>query len=50
MERALPFASMIRRNPPPPESAQVCYRIAHELFAAMAERPRADCAYLKACG
>ena len=47
LERACRFASMIRRNPPPPESAQVCYRIAHETFAAMAERPRADCAYFK---
>jgi len=28
-------------------SAQVCYRIAHETFTAMAERPRADCAYFK---
>ncbi len=47
LERACRFAAMIRRNPPPPESAQVCYRIAHETFTAMAERPRADCAYFK---
>ena len=32
---------------PPPESAEVCYRIALETFDAMAARPRADCAYFK---
>ena len=47
LERACRFAAMVRRNPPPPESAQVCYRIAQETFTAMAERPRADCAYFK---
>jgi len=47
LERACRFAAMIRRNPPPPESAPVCFRIAQETFAAMAERPRPDCAYFK---
>jgi len=47
LERACRFAAMIRKNPPPPESAPVCFRIAQETFAAMAERPRADCAYFK---
>ncbi|MEI6460621.1 MAG: hypothetical protein WCO73_01605 [Verrucomicrobiota bacterium] len=47
LERACRLASMIRKNPPPPESAAVCYRIALESFDAMASRPRADCAYFK---
>ncbi len=47
LERACRLASMIRKNPPPPESAPVCYRIALETFAAMAERPRPDAAYFK---
>jgi len=47
LERACRLASMIRKNPPPPESAQVCYHIAVETFAAMAERPRPDAAYFK---
>lgn len=47
LERACRLAAMIRKNPPPPESAEVCYRIALETFDAMAARPRADCAYFK---
>ena len=47
LERACRLAAMIRKNPPPPESAEVCYRIALESFDAMAARPRADCAYFK---
>ncbi len=47
LERACRFANMVRRNPPPPESAEVCYRIAIETFTAMSERPRPDCAYFK---
>ncbi|MEI7651313.1 MAG: hypothetical protein WCJ96_04825 [Verrucomicrobiota bacterium] len=47
LERACRLASMLRKNPPPPESAEVCYRIALETFDAMASRPRADCAYFK---
>ena len=47
LERACRLASMLRKNPPPPESAEVCYRIALETFDAMAARPRADCAYFK---
>jgi recombinational DNA repair protein (RecF pathway) len=47
LERASRLASMLRKNPPPPESAEVCYRIALETFDAMAARPRADCAYFK---
>lgn len=47
LERACRWAAIIRKNPPPPESAPVCYRIALETFRAMAERPRADCAYFK---
>ena len=38
---------MLRKNPPPPESAPVCARIAAETFEAMATRPRADAAYFK---
>lgn len=47
LERACRWASLIRKNPPPPESASVCYRIVQETLQAMAERPRADCAYFK---
>ena len=47
LERACRLAAMLRKNPPPPESAEVCYRIALETFDAMAARPRADCAYFK---
>jgi hypothetical protein len=47
LERASRLAGMLRKNPPPPESAEVCYRIALETFDAMAARPRADCAYFK---
>lgn len=47
LERACRLAAMIRKNPPPPESAAVCYRIALETFKAMAERPRPDAAYFK---
>lgn len=47
LERASRLAAMLRRNPPPPESAEVCYRIALETFDAMAARPRPDCAYFK---
>lgn len=48
LERASRLASIIRRNPPPPESAAVAFEIARETLAAMAERPRPDAAYLKA--
>jgi hypothetical protein len=34
LERACRLAAMIRKNPPPPESAEVCYRIARECFDA----------------
>lgn len=47
LERACRLAAMIRKNPPPPESSEVCYRIALETFDAMAARPRPDCAYFK---
>ena len=47
LERACRLAAMLRKNPPPPESAPVCYRIALETFDAMAARPRPDCAYFK---
>jgi hypothetical protein len=47
LERASRLAGMLRKNPPPPESAEVCYRIALETFDAMAARPRPDCAYFK---
>jgi len=47
LERACRLAGMLRKNPPPPESAEVCYRIALETFDAMSARPRADCAYFK---
>jgi recombinational DNA repair protein (RecF pathway) len=47
LERACRFAAMLRKNPPPPESAPVCARIAAETFDAMATRPRADAAYFK---
>lgn len=47
LERACRLATMLRKNPPPPESAPVCYRIALETFDAMAARPRPDCAYFK---
>lgn len=48
LERASRLAGVIRRNPPPPESAAVAFEIAREAFAAMAERPRPDAAYVKA--
>lgn len=48
LERASRLAGVVRRNPPPPESAAVAFEIVRESLAAMAERPRPDAAYLKA--
>lgn len=48
LERASRLAGVVRRNPPPPESAPVAYEIVRETLAAMAERPRPDAAYVKA--
>lgn len=48
LERASRLAGVVRRNPPPPESAAVAFEIVRETLAAMAERPRPDAAYLKA--
>ena len=48
LERASRLANLVRRNPPPPESAAVAYQIVRESLAAMASRPRPDAAYLKA--
>ncbi|MFZ9201877.1 MAG: hypothetical protein ACO23N_05565 [Opitutales bacterium] len=48
LDRASRLAGVIRRNPPPPESAAVAFEIVRETLAAMAERPRPDAAYLKA--
>jgi recombinational DNA repair protein (RecF pathway) len=48
LERASRLGNLVRRNPPPPESAPVAYRIVDETLAAMADRPRPDAAYLKA--
>lgn len=48
LERASRLGNLVRRNPPPPESAPVAFRIVQETFAAMATRPRPDAAYLKA--
>lgn len=48
LERASRLAGVLRRNPPPPESAPVAFQITRGSLAAMAERPRPDAAYLKA--
>jgi recombinational DNA repair protein (RecF pathway) len=48
LERASRLGNLVRRNPPPPESAPVAYRIVLETLSAMASRPRPDAAYLKA--
>lgn len=48
LERASRLGNLVRRNPPPPESAPVAFRIVGETLAAMASRPRPDAAYLKA--
>jgi len=48
LERASRLAGILRRNPPPPESAPVCWKIAQETFDAIAARPRPDAAYFKA--
>jgi len=48
LERASRLCNLIRRNPPPPESAAVALQIARETLEAMATRPRPDAAYLKA--
>lgn len=48
LERASRLGNLVRRNPPPPESAPVAFRIVAETLAAMAARPRPDAAYLKA--
>jgi len=48
LERASRLGNLVRRNPPPPESAAVAFRIVGETLAAMAARPRPDAAYLKA--
>jgi recombinational DNA repair protein (RecF pathway) len=48
LERASRLAGILRRNPPPPESAPVCWKIAQETFDAIATRPRPDAAYFKA--
>lgn len=48
LERASRLANLVRRNPPPPESAVVAYQIVRESLNAMATRPRPDAAYLKA--
>lgn len=48
LERASRLCNLIRRNPPPPESAPVALQIAREALDAMAARPRPDAAYLKA--
>ncbi len=48
LERASRLCNLIRRNPPPPESAPVALQIAREALDAMATRPRPDAAYLKA--
>ena len=48
LERASRLAGVVRRNPPPPESAPVAFEIVREGLAAMAGRPRPDAAYLKA--
>lgn len=47
LERASRLANLVRKNPPPPESSEVCYQIIFETFAAMAQRPRPDAAYFK---
>ncbi len=44
LERASRLAGILRRNPPPPESAPVCWKIAQETFDAIATRPRPDAA------
>ncbi len=48
LERASRLANLLRRNPPPPESAAVAYQIVRETLSAMATRPRPDAAYVKA--
>ena len=48
LERASRLCNLLRRNPPPPESAPVALQIAREALDAMAGRPRPDAAYLKA--
>jgi recombinational DNA repair protein (RecF pathway) len=48
LERASRLGNIVRRNPPPPESAAVAFRIVLETLGAMATRPRPDAAYLKA--
>lgn len=48
LERASRLCNLLRKNPPPPESAQVGLQIAREALDAMASRPRPDAAYLKA--
>lgn len=48
LERASRLANLVRRNPPPPESASVAYQIVRETLSAMATRPRPDAAYVKA--
>lgn len=48
LERASRLGNLVRRNPPPPESAAVAFRIVQETLSAMASRPRPDAAYLKA--
>lgn len=48
LERASRLAGIIRRNPPPPESAPVAFQITRETLHAMADRPRPDAAYVKA--
>jgi hypothetical protein len=47
LERASRLANLLRKNPPPPESAEVCYRITLETFEAFTHRPRPDAAYFK---
>jgi recombinational DNA repair protein (RecF pathway) len=47
LERASRLATLLRKNPPPPESAEVCYQITHETLEAMTHRPRPDAAYFK---
>jgi len=48
LERASRLANLLRRNPPPPESAAVAFQIVRETLSAMATRPRPDAAYVKA--
>lgn len=48
LERASRLAGVVRRNPPPPESAPVAFEIVRETLDAMGSRPRPDAAYLKA--